>query len=206
MQEKLVPKPNAQRTAETKQALMAAARRLIMDQGFAETGTPQIVRAAKATRGALYHHFADKTDLFRAILWAEAQDVSAQIEATTQGDLAPIEALTEGAASYFDAMAQPGRARLLLVDGPAILGAQEMEQIDSATGGEELRQGLRMMIEAGLMDSPLEATADLLSAMIDRAALAIAAGQPEADYKAATARMIHGLVHTAEAKDGATNH
>ncbi|MBM7067910.1 TetR/AcrR family transcriptional regulator [Actibacterium sp. 188UL27-1] len=196
MQEKAPPKPNAQRSAETRQALMEAARRLFLDQGVAETGTPQIVKAAKVTRGALYHHFSDKTDLFRAIISSEAEDVANQIQRQTRDSTAPIDALINGAATYFDAMAIPGRARLLLIDGPAILGADEMRDVDRQTGGEELRLGLQAMVDAGLMDAPVDAVAELLSAMFDKAALAIAGGQSADAYKTATNRVLRGLFNT----------
>ena len=139
MQEKSARRSNKARTEATRAALIAAARRLFVDKGYAETGTPEIVATAKVTRGALYHHFADKADLFRAVLRAEAGAVAGRIEASTETGMGALEALMAGADSYFEAMAEPGRVRLLLRDGPAVLGPEEMREIDLKTGGEELR-------------------------------------------------------------------
>lgn len=186
---------NEQRSESMRKALIAAARRLFVEKGYAETGTPEIVAAAQVTRGALYHHFADKADLFRATLREEAKAVAQRIERETEGEFSALEAMTQGAESYFAAMAVPGRARLLLLDGPAVLGHAEMAEIDRETGGEELRQGLAFAVEQGaLAPVPLDAMAAILSAAFDRAALAIAEGGVAEDYKAAIRTLLAALL------------
>jgi len=92
----------AERRAETKARLLAAARELFVDKGFAETGTPELVRKAGVTRGALYHHFEDKTDLFRALATLEAQAIGAAIEETTRDIEDPEEAMAVGTNAYFE--------------------------------------------------------------------------------------------------------
>lgn len=67
---------NQERTEATRTALLSAARKLFVEKGYAATSTPEIAAAADITRGALYHHFADKQDLFRAILEDEARAVA----------------------------------------------------------------------------------------------------------------------------------
>jgi len=57
----------AEHAADTREALIGAARRLFAADGFDDTGTEQIVAEARVTRGALYHHFRDKADLFAAV-------------------------------------------------------------------------------------------------------------------------------------------
>ena len=109
---------NKERTATTRAALLAAARRHFIEKGYADTGTPEIVAAANVTRGALYHHFADKQALFRAVVEQEAELVEADIERAAPDDLPPRDALIAGGEAYLKAMALPGRTRLLLIDGP----------------------------------------------------------------------------------------
>ncbi len=185
---------NKARTEATRAALIAAARTLFVEKGYAETGTPEIVSAAQVTRGALYHHFADKADLFRATLEQEAKAVAAQIERETRNPTSALDAMIVGTEAYFVAMSEPGRARLLLLDGPAVLGHAEMARIDLETGGEELRQGLAYASAEGALEAvPLDAMTQVLSAAFDRAALAIAAGEPAADYKEAIRILLTAL-------------
>lgn len=161
---------NRERTEATRQALTDAARALFVSRGYGDTSTPDVCAAAGITRGALYHHFADKRDLFRHVLAEEAAAVAADIEAATPAGQDPAEALLSGAQAYLQAMMVPGRTRLLLVEGPAVLGLREMLALDEANAARTLRDGLHA---AGVDASGV---APLLSAAFDRAALEIEAG------------------------------
>ena len=98
---------NRERTETTRLALTEAARTLFVNKGYGDTSTPEIAVAAGITRGALYHHFADKRDLFRQVLQRESQAVAADIEAAAPGQLSPREALLEGSKAYLNAMTAP---------------------------------------------------------------------------------------------------
>lgn len=175
---------NQDRTQATRAALLAAGRRLFVAKGFADTSTPEIVQAAAVTRGALYHHFREKRDLFRAVVEAEAQAVVAAIEAAAPTRLAPREALIAGSVAYLDAMAAPGCARLLLIEGPAVLGAETMRALDDANAARTLREGLGAIASSRGDGLAPDIAADLLSAAFDRAALSIEAGMEPARVKA----------------------
>jgi AcrR family transcriptional regulator len=195
MQDNSDRRSNADRTAATRGALIAAARDLFVDKGYTETGTPEIVAAANVTRGALYHHFADKADLFRAVVHAEAQSVAKLIESRSADPTSALDALSSGTDAYFSAMAVPGRVRLLLTDGPAVLGHAEMSKIDNQTGGEELRQGLTYALSGNEYAAlPIDALTDLLSAAFDRAVLAIEGGKEADHYRSAILLILKGLI------------
>ena len=181
---------NRERTEQTQQALIAAARRLFVDKGYAETATPDIVSAAGVTRGALYHHFEDKRALFRAVIELEAEKVAEEIESHSADAGSPRDALLTGASAYFDAMAAEGRTRLLLLEAPAVLGA-EASAIDRENAEESLRRGLAAMLPAGTMQ--LGALTALLSAAFDRAAIEIEQGGVRSDYEQAIAGLVDGL-------------
>jgi AcrR family transcriptional regulator len=178
-----------ERSDTMRAALVRAGRDLFVRIGFAATGTPDIVAAAGVTRGALYHHFADKTDLFAAVIRAEAEAVAAEIEAADYTGLDPVAAIVRGGQAFLAAMAAPGRARLMLVEAPAVLSPQALARIDAATGGRTLEAALQAagMIDAGPM-------AALLSAAHDRAALAIERGEPADPWVIALERLVRGAV------------
>lgn len=194
MQEKEGRRSNPERTQATRKALIDAARRLFIEKSYAETGTPEIVAAARVTRGALYHHFTDKKALFQAVAEQEAAIVAEEIERATPTTLFAREALLKGGDAYLVAMAVPGRTRLLLLDGPAVLGRAVMDRIDGEHSARTLREGLCMAMKQGKMKkAPLDALTALLSAAFDRAALAIETGMSQPDVQAALAAVIEGL-------------
>jgi AcrR family transcriptional regulator len=193
MQRSKTKRTNQQRSEATTAALLGAARELFVQHGYAETATPSIVARARITRGALYHHFADKRDLFRAVVEDEARSVARHIEDLTQPEQEPLAALLTGSDAYLQAMTVPGRTRLLLIEGPAVLGVQTMQAIDDGTAARTLLDGLR---EA--MGKPrgvsLERLASLLSAAFDRAALDVEGGADLQEVSAAIRHLLLKLV------------
>lgn len=169
------PRSNRDRTDATRLALLDAARELFVGKGYGDTSTPEVCSAAGITRGALYHHFVDKRDLFRQVLLREAQIVRAEIEAASPAGLDAPAALLAGSEAYLDAMRVAGRTRLLLIEGPAVLGLKELQALDDAHAAASLRDGLRACAAGEGRVSP-DALAPLLSAAFDRAALEIEAG------------------------------
>jgi AcrR family transcriptional regulator len=185
---------NRDRSDATRAALVAAARKLFVAQGYAATGTPDLVAGAGVTRGALYHHFADKKALFQAVVEAESAAVAAEIERAARPGLSPLKALSRGGAAFLEAMREPGRTQLLLVEAAAVLGRGELEAIDARHGGRTLREGLAAAMEAGaLQPLPLAAATQLLGAAFDRAALAIAAGGDPVEWRRLLDFVMDGL-------------
>lgn len=184
---------NPERSSATQAALIAAAREAFVVRGYADTSTPDLVEAAGVTRGALYHHYADKQALFRAVVEAEAAAVATEVEAGA-ADGSPLEALISGGQAYLAAMAVPGRTRLLLIEAPAVLGRAEADAIDARHGVRTLREGLAAAIEQqAIAPIPVEAAAKLLGAAFDRAALEIAQGGDRESCLAVLRALIEGL-------------
>lgn len=173
--------------------LMQAAREIFVGKGFAAASTPEIVKRAEVTRGALYHHFADKADLFRAVVEAETNALAEDITTRTNGVASPDELLQEGTRAYFASMNAPGRCQLLLVDGPAVLGPAEMSVLHEAGGRKTLMSGISRA-RPDLPKDEVEALAVSLSAAYDRAAFAISEGAREEPYvKALTALVLTAM-------------
>ena len=149
MQEENIRTPNEVRSSQMKEKLISTARELFAKNGFAATSTPEIVKLAGVTRGALYHHFNDKKALFKAVVTNEAECVALEIKRTVQSDSGAKQALIDGALAYFEAISVEGRAKLLLIEGPSVLGHDEIAKIDIITGGNELKQGLEYAVSQG---------------------------------------------------------
>lgn len=184
-----------ERRAATREALLDAARAIFAQKGFAATSTPEIVAAAGVTRGALYHHFADKQALFEAVVEREHGRVAAAIGSATDGAGAPadtIDGLVAGGNAYLSAMQAEGRRQIMLVDAPSVLGRAAVDAIDARHGLRSLIEGVQCARDEGTI-SPLPTVplAHLLSAIFDRAALAPAA---ELDaYRAGIEALLRGL-------------
>ncbi len=191
-----VRRSQGERTDATRAALIDAARTLFQAKGFAATGTPDIVAAAQVTRGALYHHFADKTALFHAVAQQMAQEVADDVASGSAPHERPIDALMAGARAYFASMAASGRARLLLLEAPAVLAPEQVVALNERAGFLALKEGLGQALGARSAQVPVHELAVLLSAAFDRAALAIARGEPDAPYDEAFRMLLTGLVQT----------
>ncbi|AKJ30852.1 TetR family transcriptional regulator [Caldimonas brevitalea] len=173
---------------------------MFVSRGYGGTSTPEICGAAGITRGALYHHFDDKRDLFRAVLMREARAVSAAIEGAAPAQATPRQALLAGSLAYLDAMTVAGRTRLLLIEGPAVLGAAEVMAIDASHAAGTLREGLAAAL--GAEPVAIDALAKLLSAAFDRAALEIDAGSGAQEVRSAMLWLLERVLGPAAASQG----
>ena len=159
----------AERAAGTREALIAAARPLFAARGFAEVALETIVRAAGVTRGALYHHFADKTELFAAVFEQVEGEVAARmgeaIAAANETD--PVAVMRLGAGFWLEACSDPEVQRIVLVDAPAVLGWTRWTEIGNRYNIGLVRALLADAVETGrIPPQPIEATAlTLLGAM-----------------------------------------
>ena len=182
------------RGADTQRALVSAARHLFATKGYAATGTPEIVAAAGVTRGALYHHYADKLALFQTVVEQEHALLAMAINAANAGDdePGPVKALMAGGEAFLDAMQEPGRRQLLLVDAPAVLGRVTLDAINARHGLRTLIEGVSAAIQAKAIKAlPVLPLAHLLNALFDRAAMA----EPDelADYRKTIKALLRGL-------------
>lgn len=180
---------NQQRSDETRAALLAAARRLFVERGYAGTSTPDIVAEVGVSRGALYHQFADKQALFQAVLVEESRAITDAIDSASSEHADARSRLISGTQGYLLAMRVPGRCRLLLVEGPTALGPAQMRSIDLDNGARTLVAGLREAAPHARAEA-LAAFADLLSAAFDKAALLIDQGAESHQYEQAAVDLL----------------
>lgn len=165
----------AQQSEATRGELVAAARRLFAERGYGGVGTEEIVRAAGVTRGALYHHFAGKKDLFRAVYEDIERELVEQIAAVAVSAGDPVEALRAGAQAWLDACEQPDVQQIALLDAPSVLGWEEWREIGMRYGFGLVEGTLQAAVDAGLLDKqPVKPLAHLIVGAVDEAALVVA--------------------------------
>jgi AcrR family transcriptional regulator len=190
----------AEQSEGTRAALIEAARALFAERGYAGVGTEEIVTRARVTRGALYHHFRDKRDLFRAVHEQVESEVTDSIGATLEqgaGD-DPLGALAAGARAYMDVCVEPAVARITLIEAPSVLGWAEWRQIDERYGMGIVSAGLQAAIDAGaLRAQPVKPLAHLMLGALGEAGMLIAnADDPKAaraEVEPAVLSLLSGL-------------
>ncbi|MEZ0066271.1 AcrR family transcriptional regulator [Streptacidiphilus sp. MAP12-20] len=170
----------AAHTADTRRALLRAARTLFAERGYTATGTEDIVGAAQVTRGALYHHFKDKADLFRAVMGECAQEMAERLveQETARAEAQEGDAWTLlrlGFQSFLDACNDPDFQRIVLVEGPAVLGHSAWDALVEQHGYVLLAEELtRAIAEGGIAPMPVAPLTRMLAALISEASLYIA--------------------------------
>jgi AcrR family transcriptional regulator len=161
--------------------------------------TEEIVRAAGVTRGALYHHFGGKEDLFRAVLRAVNADIAQRLAGEVIAVEDPWEALHVGVARFLDLSASsPEVQRVALLDGPSVLGWEEWRAIDAEYGLGLVEFALQRAVDAGQLPAqPLRPLAHLLLGALDEAALMVAQADDvqavRAELTEAIGRLLDGL-------------
>ena len=185
-----------ERTAQTRAALITAARRLFGAEGFAEVGAERVTREAGMTRGALYHQFDGKAGLFAAVLdQVEAEIAERVADAVAGFDPADTTGmLVAGAAAWLDASTEPDLQRIVLLDGPSVLGWDRWREICLRHTVGLIAALLQDGIDRGsLPPQPVQALTHVLVGAVDEAALYIAQANDEAAARADMDLVLHRL-------------
>lgn len=138
-----MPRASAADAAATYDAILAAATDAFTRSGFHSVSLNDVAATAGVTRGAVYHHFTDKLGLFRAVVQAGHERVAAFVvaRADAQGD-DPRAALRAGCHAFVDGITEDPAARVLLIDGPAVLGWAQWRALDASASMKELREAV----------------------------------------------------------------
>jgi AcrR family transcriptional regulator len=190
----------ADRTAATRAALVAAARALFATHGYADVGTERIAQAAGVTRGALYHQFPAKADLFAAVLEAVEVDLTARLVEVVAA--APVDdtaaGLVLGADAWLDACAEPEVQRIVLLDGPAVLGWQRWREVGLRHALGLVTALLTESMAAGdIPEQPVAPLAHVLIGALDEAALYVALAADPRRARAEVGGVLRRVVVTA---------
>jgi AcrR family transcriptional regulator len=188
-------KPSRSARAEaTREGLLAAARRLFGERGFAATSLDDVVAAAGVTKGALYHHFADKEALFREVAASVKREVNARLSDLFLG-LDSFATLEGGCSVILDAYLDPAVRQIVWTDARAVLSPDTYGEIQSRYEQVFLRAALRRAMREGVIASlPLIALTALLTGAIGEGCSYVASASDPAQARADVERTVHRLL------------
>jgi AcrR family transcriptional regulator len=188
----------AERSEATRKTLVDVGRKLFARRGYADVGTEEIVRRAGVTRGALYHHFSGKEDLFRAVAEQVEEEMTRKSAEAALAHQDPWDQQRAGWEAFLDACLDPAVQRIILLDAPSVLGPKVWREIASKYGLALVQFGIKSLIDAGLIEKqPVDPLAHLVIGALSEAAVVIAQAEDTAaariEMGAALERLMTGL-------------
>ena len=185
----------AERSATTRAALLAAARELFTEFGFAGAGREEIAERAGVTRGALYHHFDNKQQLFLAVVEALEAELTEHIAMAAMVGVTAREQLQLGCQAFLDTAMDPAVRRIVLLDAPAVLGWQAWRELDERFGLGLVKEALdHAMAEGSIAEQPIDPLAHMLLAALNEAAMLVALADDPASARAEVGAAVERLL------------
>lgn len=161
-----------ERKAKTRAAIIDAAKENFGKIGFAATSIDTIASQANVAKGAVYHHFKNKEELFACVFEIVSSDIAQSVAASAQPGQGPLENMLLTTERYFQLCTDPPTARITLQDGPAVLGFERWRELDTAHFGGLVTAGLTLAMEADVIaEQPVEPLSHIVLAAIQGAAL-----------------------------------
>jgi AcrR family transcriptional regulator len=188
----------AEQSDATRATLLSVARDLFTERGYAATSTTEIADQAGVTRGALYHHFTAKDDLFRAVFEQLEQEVVDRVARGAATGADALEQMRLGSHAFLDACLDPAVQRIVLLEGPAVLGWETWQEIEERYGYGLVAAAVDAAIGARLIDAqPVGPLAHVLFGALSQAGLTVARaddpGAVRTDMETAMDRVLDGL-------------
>jgi AcrR family transcriptional regulator len=182
----------------TRAALVEAARELFAEHGYSAVATEEIVRRARVTRGALYHHFKGKQDLFHAVCEQVHGEIAARITSVASAEPLPEKHLEVGCEAFLDVCLEPAVQRIVLLDAPSVLGWEAWHELDERHALGMIRMSLEVAMAEGYLEKQATGPlAHLLLGALNEAALSIARAEDveraRAEVGESLARLLEGL-------------
>lgn len=170
-----MPRATREESERTAENILRVATAQFRAHGYGGTDLESIAAEAGVTRGAVYHHYANKRALFETVVLRIHSQVQAQIEQTASQYEDVWTQLEFGCAAFLDAALDPDVRTILLVEAPAVLGQEAWERMDRATSFASLTEIMRDLEQSGaIRPGSADANAHLLSGAMNAAALWLA--------------------------------
>jgi AcrR family transcriptional regulator len=178
---------------QTRRRLLDAARTVFGEQGYEHVSAEQLVAAAGVTRGALYHHFDDKKDVFRTVVIELEHELDHRIRVAAEGATDSWGLMEAGVRAALESCLEPDIARIVMLDGPAVLGWDGWDEVDADFGIAQVTLGLQMLQSDGIVaPQPVEPLARMVVALMNGACRTVA----QSDHPAAAVDGVYDAVMT----------
>ena len=193
-----------ERTEATTGQLLAAARELFARDGYAATSLDDVTAAAQVTKGALYHHFSSKRELFRAVCAVEQERLTRRQSEAFRSQDDPWQGFAAGCEAYLEGVSEPGVQRILLLDAPGVLGWEGIRELEAQTHAMSIEGVRRAMSAKRLPRRDPAPLVELVFGALGAAAMAIARAPTDdaAAVRRAMAREIRRLLDGLAVSDG----
>lgn len=184
-----------ERTESTTAQLIDAASRLFATRGYEATSLDDVVAAAGVTKGALYHHFASKRDLLRAVFEDKEKQLARACHAAYAAAGDPWDGFHAGCRAFLEATLDPGIQRICLLDAPAVLGWEAVREIEAEYSLAMIENGLREAIEGGRIGArPTGPLAHMLMGALGEGAMMVARAEDQRGAMQEVAREVETLL------------
>ena len=180
----------------TRRDLVDAGRALFVSQGYFNTSIGDLVtKSGVGTRGAFYHHFKDKAELFRAVFEDVERDLTLRSLASPPDGADAWEVLSHGMRGFLESALEPEVQRVMLIDGPVVLGWQTLRAIEEGNSIALINEMVAKAIAEGIIDDhPVGELTHLLVAAVEEAALLVAHADKPAKARERAARVLDRLL------------
>lgn len=172
-------KRSAKDAAETRERIVEVAQQLFTDDGFAETSIDQIAKNANVTEGAIFHYFKNKKRLYREVVEGLQRRYDNAVRAEAAKGASALDAILRGSRASIVLAREPSFARLVMLDGPAILGEAEWRELDSSMALISAELGIRAITDGqGLPDAMVKSMSVMFLGMLNETIFALVRKQP----------------------------
>jgi AcrR family transcriptional regulator len=162
----------AERSSATRLAIVEAAGLLFTERGYSATSITDILDATGISRGALYHHFPSKEDIFAVVFLKTSADAIRRAGKRTKPQETPLATLIAGCLAWIDIATEPSVARVLFQDGPLALGWERCRTLEETTSLAAMRPSIRAAVESGELEvDSVDVVARLINSLLAEAAL-----------------------------------
>lgn len=188
---------NKERRESTRANILTAARECFTRDGYENTHTSSILERAQISRGAMYHHFSSKRDVFEAVYVSVVEESIEQALGAPRGGGSPLEGLITACTAWLKWVRKPAVAAILIEQGPQVLGWKKAREIESKSSLRPMRTAVERACSAGEIEVPsVEVAALLINALLAETALIGLYGKPKistSEQEASVRRFITGL-------------